>query len=369
MNMKTALAMGLAALLLAACAQSPAGDAAEPIKIGAFVPLTGDFANVGQNVKAAMVVAEKEINDQGGINGRPLELVFEDDKCNGKDGNVAANKLYRVDNVPIAIGPSCSGAALAAGEIAESEGRVLFSNCASNPAITNAGDYIFRDYPSDAYAGKYAAEWLYAQGYTRIATFKCLSDYCVGITDVFEKTFETLGGEIVAQETHEQGARDFRAQLAKLKDAEPEILYFISYTDEIVLGFKQIKEMGWDVQIFGADTYDDPSIPAEAGQAAEGAMWDVVKTDLGDDFKAKMLAQTGKEDITVCTPQAYDAVNIVAKLMREGAMTPEELKAALYAMPVYHGVSGPIEFDENGDVIGAEYVIKQYKDGKLVVIG
>ncbi|MBW3017683.1 ABC transporter substrate-binding protein, partial [Candidatus Woesearchaeota archaeon] len=150
------------------------------------------------------------------------------------------------------------------------------------------------------------------------------------------------------------------------KAAEPDLIFFPAYTDDIITGLKQMKELGVEAQILGADAWDDPKIFTDAGDAAEGIIYLVPFTPFPEEFKQKVLAITGGDSVVVGTPQAYDAVYIFADAMKKVGTDPEAIKNALYEMPEYQGVSGSIEFDENGDLVYAEYAKKTFKNGELV---
>ena len=228
----------------------------ENIKIGFIGPLSGDVASMGQSAKAAVELAVEEINSNGGVSGRPLEVIYEDGKCEPKDSTSAANKLVNIDGVAVIIGGLCSGETLAAAPIAEIGKTVLLSYCSSNPKITEAGDYIFRDYPSDAFQGKVAAEKIYNElNAKNVAILYCLGDWCVGIKDVFKKRFGELGGSITIEEGYEQDARDLRTQITKIKDSKPDLIYFLGYTEASIVGLKQLKEMGVEIPKFGGDAW------------------------------------------------------------------------------------------------------------------
>lgn len=346
---------------------APAPTAKEPIKIGAILPLTGDAAGIGQNTRAAIELATEQINNKGGIDGRNLEIIFENGMCNPKEAANAANKLVNIEAVPVIIGAACSSETLAAAPITEGGKTVLFSPCSSSPDITTAGDYVFRDYPSDDFQGEKGAEIAYnTLKAKKAAILYCLSDYCVGVEKVFKEKFKELGGTIVAEESYEQTSRDLRTQLTKIKNANPDLLYFIGYTEASIVGLKQIKELGIESKILGVDAWDDPKIPEEAREASEGIMYTIPFTPLTEEFKAAMKSKTGTEEITVCAPQAYDAVNIVAEIMKKVGTESEKIKNELYKVKDYKGVSGTISFDENGDLATANYILKIVKEGKAV---
>ena len=338
------------------------------IKIGFIGPLVGDVATVGQNTREAVELAVEQINEKGGINGKKLEVIFEDGRCNAKEATNAANKLVNIDKVPVIIGGLCSSETIAAAPITENGKTVLFSYCSSNPDITNIGDYVFRDYPSDSFQGIKAAEFIYNDlGIKNVAVLYCLSDWCVGVAEVFKKTFPELGGAVLIEESYEQTNRDLRTQLTKIKQTSPELIYFVGYTEASIVGLKQIKELGIEAKILGADAWDDPKISEQAGEAAEGLMYTMPFSPLTKEFKTAMEAKTGGKELTVCTPQAYDAVNIIAEIMKKVGTDSEKIKDELYKVEEYEGVSGIITLDENGDLAAASYIIKTVKDGKQVL--
>ena len=340
----------------------------ENIRIGFIGPLSGDVASIGQSVKAAIELGVEEVNQAGGINGQPLEVIYEDGKCGPKDSTDAANKLINIDKVPVIIGGGCSSETLAAAPIAETSKVTLLSYCSSNPKITEAGDYIFRTYPSDAFQGKVAAEKIYNElNAKNVAILYCLGDWCVGIKDVFKKRFGELGGSITIEEGYEQDARDLRTQITKIKDSKPDLIYFLGYTEASIVGLKQLKEMGVEIPKFGGDAWDDPKLWDEAKDSGDGARYLVPDSPGTAEFKAKMETKTGSNELPVCTPQAYDDVNIIAEIMKRVGIDSEKIKNELYNVQGYKGVSGEISLDSNGDLMTANYVTKFVKNGKAVV--
>lgn len=336
------------------------------VKLGAIIPLTGDVSTIGQNMLDAMELAVEEINAEGGINGRTLKLIAEDGKCNGKEAASAAHKLVNLDKVQFIVGGACSSESGGVSPITDAAKILTLSPCSSNPDLTYAGDYFFRNYPSDSYAGVFAANYVSEQGIKKVALLSCLSDWCVGLKNVFKEQFVANGGQIVAEQEFEQGARDLRTQLLKIKESGAELIYFAAYTESSIAGFRQIKELGIDIPQLGGDTWDDPKIFEDAGTAGEGAMYVKLKTGQPNEFKAKMKAKTGTDEIQICVPQAYDAVKLAAQVMRQ-ATTSEAMKDALYKAD-YDGVAGRVRYDRNGDLIGADYNVFKRMDGKAVAI-
>ena len=339
-----------------------------PITLGFIGPLTGDAANIGQSARIATEFAVEEINAAGGIDGRELSIVYEDGACSGKDASSAANKLIHVDGVPVIIGGLCSGETLSFTGAAEQSGTVVLSYCSSAPAISQAGDYIFRNYPSDSYQGVFTADYVKnTLGVSNVAILFVKSDWGNGIKDVFVEEFERLGGSVVIEEGYDQTSRDLRTHLTKVKAAEPELLYFLGYTEASIPGITQARELGLDIPLFGGDAWGDSTIWESVGEAGEGAMYSVVNAPLNDAFRSEMRARTGSEDITVCAPQVYDAVHVVADVIEKVGVDAEAIKNDLYSTVYYGGVSSEvIDFDENGDLEFADYLVQVVRDGRAV---
>ena len=172
-------------------------------------------------------MAADEINAAGGIDGRMLELVVEDSKCNAADAVAAYHKLTDVDGVKIILGTSCSAAMLGAAPLAEADGTILFSGLASNPDIANAGDYIFRTQINDIEVGIATGNVLWADGIRTLATITETTDYAEGVRRTTVAQFEKLGGEIVSSEQYGSDTTDFRSQLVKLFAANPDALHLV----------------------------------------------------------------------------------------------------------------------------------------------
>ncbi len=363
--MKHIIILGIALLVaLSGCATETTEG---PIKIGNIGPLTGDVAFLGVNVKVAVGTAIEEINAEGGINGRLLEGIYEDGGCGPKEGANAANKLINIDGVDFIIGGLCSGETLGAAPIAEEAGVVLFSPTSSNPDITNSGDYIFRSYPSDAFQGKVAAEYVLNDlAGEKIAIMNCQGDWCVGVKNVFKEHLLSIGGNIVAEEDFAQGSVDLRSQLTKVKDSDPDVVYILSYTQSGVALLTQMKELGIDAKVLGGDSWADDTLWEQAASAGDGARFLVPSTPPSEEFDAKMKAK-GIE-ASLGTQQGYDNVMILADIFREFGTNPVVVKEALYNVKDYQGFSGVITIDSNGDLEKAVYDVKEANNGVAAVI-
>lgn len=333
----------------------------EVIKIGLVLPLTGDAADIGKSNKVAIEIAVKEINEKGGINGREIQLVIEDSVgCDSKTAVTAMQKLVNVDKVT-AVYSVCSGVAMSSHPVAE-QGKTVHFACASHKDIRELGDYMFRIVPADNFAGKVGAKYVKDKfNANKVAVLHCDNDWCVGIKDAFIEAFQSLGGEIVAEEQVSADATDVRTELTKIKNTNPDLVYSPLYPQGAIIVFKQAKEIGLDVPFFGGDAWLDQSIPQEAGDTAENKFFTTPAGNYSEEFEAKVNG-----DIAICTVEAYDVIYILANAIEKVGVDSEAIKNELYNLRDYKGESGMIGLDEKGDLIGASFDIKTFKDGEIV---
>lgn len=342
----------------------------EPITVGFMGALSGDAATLGVSIRAAVELARDEINIAGGVGGRPIELVFEDSQCDAKAATNAATKLMTIDNVVAVIGGLCSSETLAAAPLANSNQVPLISYSSTNPKITDAGDYVFRFIPSDTFQGKFAAEHVVNTLQKKnVAILYCLSDWCVGIKDVFKSRLAELSGTVVSEEGYAQDSRDLRSQITKIKAANPEVVYFLGYTEASIVGLKQLKELGVTAPIFGGDAWDDPKIPEGAGVAANGAQFSTAGgKELSQAFIDEVKSRSGGVELNTYTARGYDILMVLTQIMRKVGTDSVAIKDALYGVKNYNGVADTYTLDANGDITTAMYIIREYQDGKIITV-
>ena len=306
---------GFSSLLKSPKSENGTGAEKGSIKIGFVGPLTGDLANAGQNVEAAIGIAVEEINNTGGVLGKNLEVIYEDDACNGATGANAISKLINTDKVVAVLGGLCSGATLGEAPISEAAKIPQLSYCSTNPKISQAGDYIFRNVPSDLFQANYAAEYLMKNGKKKVALLSTKDDWGDGLNKAFAEAFTKLGGVIVMNDSFDHDTKDLRSQLVEIKAKNPDAVYFIAYTDATIAGLKQAHDLKIKNQFVGADAWDDTKIWSELGTLGDGAIYTVVGSNSTPDFKAKMKAKLGKDDFIYCSNYGYDGVKVLADAM------------------------------------------------------
>jgi branched-chain amino acid transport system substrate-binding protein len=347
----------------------PVPEVKEPIKIGILLSLTGPISPFGNQALEAIQLAIEEINNKGGINGRALKIIVEDTKSEPKEAVTAFNKLTNIDKVPVVIGPLASSLGMACAPIAQEKKIVLFSPAVSALEFTKIGDYIFRNWPTAEILTKDMADFAFEKlKLKKIAILYVNNDMGVDYKTFFERRFLDLGGEIVISEKFEQGATDFKTQLTKIKNKNPEAIYLLGQKENGI-ALRQIKEMRLETIILSNVGIEDSEIIKLAKEAAEGVIYNTPgfaeNFQKTKDYKKNYQNRYGKES-GIMAASTYDAVYIVAKAIEEAkTYTGEEIKNSLKTIKNFQGITGLTNFDENGDVIKAS-TFKTVKNGKFV---
>ncbi|MDO8648571.1 MAG: ABC transporter substrate-binding protein [Candidatus Peregrinibacteria bacterium] len=366
--MKRTLALGsLLALALTACQPSQE----DPIKIGYLGPLTGDFASAGADTVNAAKMAVEEVNAAGGVNGRMVILIAEDARCTGSDAANAAQKLVTVDKVVGIIGGVCSSETLAAGAIADPAKVVEISPTSSSPEITAAGDFIFRNYPSDALKGIALGKFLQNAKFTKLAVISENTDFCQGIRSSVKDNLPE-GTTVVFDEVVDAGTKDYRTLMTRLKNLDFDVFLANGQSDATVAEMaKQMRELGMTQQIVGTDTADSVTLLTLAPDAVEGlkplSVPSLSEEGTGKQFADQFRAKHGEPQFGMFfAALSYDATKLLLETIGKVGTDGEKIRDALYAHEGYEGVAGKFSFDGNGDVEGIPFAMKEFKGGKLV---
>lgn len=232
----------------------------------------------------------------------------------------------------------------------------MLATGATAPKISEAGDYIFRIWNSDDLEGKVSAKFVYDDlKLYNAAILYINNDYGNGLESVFKKAFEKLGGRIISSESFGQGDTDFRTQLTKIKNGKPEAIYVVGYPKEIALLLKQATELKINSKVIGTVTIEDPNIIKLANKAAEDIIYpypvvpdktDSIVRQFNEQYKIKFGKETG-----ITSDVGFDAVNMIVEAIRLGnGMKGEDIQKGLMLIKEFHGASGVMTFDENGDV-------------------
>ena len=370
------LAVATAALLaLPACrkpdATGPAAASA-PIEVGEYASLTGKEAAFGQSSHQGTVLAIEELNAAGGVLGRKLDLVTEDDSSKQGEPATVVKKLISRDEAIAVLGESTSSRSLEAAPICQADKVPMISPAATNPAVTQVGDYIFRVCFIDPFQGavmaKFARDTLKLH---RVAVLTSVSSaYSVGLAKYFKAGFTAGGGEIPAEQEYSEGDKDFNAQLTAIKAAGADGLFVPGYYTEAALVCIQARNLGLPVPIFGGDGWEAPELIQIGGAAVEGCYFSTHFSPENDapavrDFVAKYRARFGGESPDGMAALGYDsAAVLVDALRRAGTTAGPALRDALAATRNFPGVSGVITIDADRNATKAAVIIT-IKDGRF----
>ena len=240
-----------------------------PVKIGVYLPLTGQNAFGGQLELDGVRLAHKEMPK---VLGRDVELVVVDNKSDKVEAGNAVKRLIERDNVSAIIGTYGSSLALAGGEVAEKGKTPAVGTSCTNPLVTMGKKYYFRVCYIDPWQGAAAATYVYNNlGFKKAGILMDMTnDYAVGLASFFKRSFKKLGGEIVADLKYSSGDQDFTAQLTELIKQKPDVVFMPAYFAEGAIIMKQARELGATFRLMGADAMDNPDTVKLGGKAVEG---------------------------------------------------------------------------------------------------
>ena len=365
--MKKLFALSAMTVMLAAC--QGAGTDEDPIKVGYIGPLTGDAAAYGVDTLNGARMKIDEINAAGGIDGRMIELIAEDGRCTGSDAASAAQKLIHIDNVVAIVGGQCSGETLAVAPIAEAAEVVVISPVSSSPDVTDAGDFIFRDYPSDALKTTAMAQYFGEQEYGKVAAISENTDFCIAFRDALKGALAE--DAVTFDQVDEPGSKDYRTTLTRMQESELDVFFPNGQTPATAAAMvQQYREFGFEQPIVSHDVLDTEAFVEAAGEAAEGVITISVPAVSSDtDFGKKYIAEFGDAQSGLAfVAHAYDAAGVLAQAFKAVGTEGPAVRDYLYKMNGYKGIVGKFTFNEDGDVVGIPYVLRQVQDGVFTEI-
>ncbi len=341
--------------------------------IGALLALTGQNAEWGANAKQGILLALDQINAEGGINGIPLKVVFEDSKGEPSYAVTAFKKLCDLDHVSVVLGDIMSSTTLAVAPSANSSKTPIIAIGASAPAVTDAGPYVYRVWPSDLHEGRVAASWAHDAGYKKATLVFLNNDYGSGLMNAFKSEFIKCGGSVVSEQAFESDPQTFRDVASKLKGVDCDIVYVVGYYENTALMIKALRQVGVTAQLLGTSSAMDPKVAELAGAAAAGFLVAVVHdideanlTPVQKRFFDEYQKRFGRKPDWAAIKGA-DAFLVAAKCLQEGAKTGEDVKTKLDSIRTFMGISNEITFDENGDVKDKPVVIMQLQNGSFIL--
>ena len=374
-DMKLGTLLSMAAMAVMGMGLALPAQAADPIKIGVYLPLTGQNAFGGQLELEGIQLAHKL---KPTVLDRPVELVVVDNKSDKVEAANAVKRLTEHEKVLAIIGTYGSSLAMAGGEVAERAKVPVIGTSCTNPLVTQGKKYYFRACFIDPYQGAAAATYAYKNlGYKKAAVLTdVVSDYAVGLSNFFKKSYKKLGGELVADMKYSSGDQDFTAQLTELISKKPDIVFMPAYFAEGAIIMKQARELGATFRLMGADAMDNPDTVKLAGKAAEGFL----HTTFPYDAKMPNMSAEAKkftEAWNKAYPEKETNVNgalgynclflIVDAIKRGNSADPAAITKALAETKNLVTPLGTLTINASHDAEMPVGII-EYKDGKRVYL-
>ena len=343
---------------------STAGDTGD-IKVGVYGDTTGATSSFGVSTKNGIQLAFDEINAAGGVNGRKLQMIFEDDQGTPEKAKTVISKLVNQDKVVAVLGEVASSNSLAAAPVAQEAKIPMITPSSTNPKVTEVGDYISRVCFIDPFQGsvmaKFAANTLKAKTAAVIGDVQ--SDYSKGLTQFFRQEFEKLGGKIVSEQTYTQSDPDFKAQLTSIRNLNPDVIYIPGYYGQVAIIAKQARELGMNMPLLGGDGWDSPELWKLGGEALKNSY-------ISNHYSAENPAPEIQNFVKAYQAKfgvvpdslaalAYDAAKVLADaIKRAGGTDSVKLKDAINATKEFAGVTGKITLDGSRNAVKPAVVLE-----------
>jgi branched-chain amino acid transport system substrate-binding protein len=370
--MKRLLALGIVMVL----ALAGTAAAADTVRVGVYLPLTGQMAYGGQLELEGIQMAYKEMPE---ILGQKVELFVVDNKSDKVESANAVKRLIDKEKVVAIIGTYGSSLAMAGGEVAEKSAIPMVGTSCTNPLVTQGKKYIFRVCFIDPFQGAGAATYAFKElGFKKAALLvDVANDYSVGLASFFQKSFAKQGGEVVANLKYQSGDQDFTAQLTEIISKKPDVMFIPSYFAEGAIIMKQAQELGAQFRIMGGDALDNPKIVEIGGAAVEGFVHTTFPYDPSMKDMSPMAQKftdnwnktyPGKEP-NVNAALGYDTYMLVLDaIKRAGKADPAAITTALAATKGFEGVTGATTINATHDAekpVGLVLI----KGGKKTYVG
>lgn len=357
-------------ILAALAITSGIARAQDEIPVGEFASLTGGNASFGQSSHKGTQLAIDEINAAGGVLGKKLKLITEDDQSQAGQPATIMRKFISSDKVVAVLGEVASSKSLEAAPICQENKIPMISPASTNPKVTETGDYIFRVCFIDPFQGTVGAKFALKRGWKKVAVLTDVKqDYCKGLADFFKQAYTADGGEIVKEQSYSTGDKDFKAQLTSIKATHPDAIYVPGYYAEVALIARQAQQLGLKVPLLGGDGWVGDSLIPVAGKAIEGSFF---SNHYSEEDQSPVIQEFVKKykDKYGAVPDAmaalgYDSAKILADAMnRAGTTDSAKLRDAIAATKDFKGVTGSITLDDKRNATKPA-VMMTVKDGKF----
>ncbi len=336
--------------------------------------MTGDTANFGISSSNAIRMAADEVNRSGGINGKQIELLLQDDRSDPTEAANITTRFVSQDGVHAIIGEVGSSRTLAAAPIAQNAKIPMLTPSSTNPDVTKMGNYIFRSCFIDTVQGpamaQFAAKSLNAKRAALLIDRR--NDYSTGLEKPITDVYVKLGGQIVITQSYQAGDQDFNAQITSIKGANPDVIFVPGYYGDVGLIAKQARDKGLMVPLVGGDGWDSPSLYQIGGSALDGCYFTNHYSPHDSDPRVQKFVKDYQSrygtmpDALAAT--GYDAALIMFDaIKRAGSLDGAAIRDALAATRDFPGVTGTVTFNENRDAVKPIMMIKIEPGGRFAL--
>lgn len=344
------------------------------IIIGEYGSLTGTTATFGISTKNGVEMATDEVNKAGGVLGKKVRVIVEDDQGKPEEAQTVVTKLVNKDRVISVIGEVASSRSLAAAPVCQQNRIPMITPSSTNPRVTQIGEYIFRVCFIDPFQGlvmaKFASNTLKLKNVAILRDIR--NDYSVGLADVFIENFKKMGGNIVADESYSEGDTDFSAQLTSIKSKNPQAIFVPGYYTEVGLIARQARKLDMTIPLMGGDGWDSPKLWEIGGEALNGCFYSN-HYSVDDPSPSIQKFVTAYKTRYNQVPDAiaalgYDAAQILFDAFRRANTTePAKVRDMLAQTKNFSGVTGKITLDQNRNAVKPAVVLR-VENGKLVYV-
>ncbi|MBI3944285.1 MAG: ABC transporter substrate-binding protein [Armatimonadetes bacterium] len=360
-------------LALAALAAGCGVKKANTIRIGEFASLTGDTATFGISTRNGIELAAQEINAAGGVLGKQVEVLVEDNRSQTTEAATAVTRLINQYGVVAVLGEVASSRSLAGAPICQRNRIPMITPASTNPAVTQVGDYIFRICFIDPFQGTVMARFAFNTLKARkvAVLFDKSQDYSTGLADFFREEFERLGGKITTESSYSSvsGDIDFKAQLTGIRAKAPDAVFVPGYYNQVGMIAKQSREIGITVPLLGGDGWDSPKLVEIGGKALEGDYFSnhysvENKSPHVQAFITKYRRAYGDAPDAMAA-LGYDSARILCDAIRRaGSTEAQAIRDAIAQTSGFEGVTGTITLNAERNAVKPAVVL-QVKDGRF----
>ncbi|MFT4250048.1 MAG: ABC transporter substrate-binding protein [Candidatus Woesearchaeota archaeon] len=358
---RSAFLLIVVAFLLFACTTPAQESSSETVyEIGLIAPLSGDAAFIGEGLSGVTQVAVEDVNALWADDNKRLVVRYEDGMCNGREALSALQSLHDRYSITVISGGACSGETLGMAPYANDNQILLLSSGSTSPAIREAGEFVFRNYPSDDGVAIILSEQIAQQGFSRVALLSENTDYAQDLRDAFVSNLEQRGVEVVASENVLSSSRDFRTELTRIQQEQPTVLVLVPQTAPMSASMmRQVRELGLQAELFFPDLgvlFDALTDNRDLFVGVTTARYVVAAQD-SEEYQ-DILARSSCTLEGYCAAQ-YDAIVLLADIIDScGSVDALCVQQGLFDTQGRQGLAGELSFDENGEILGNFEIVR-----------